>query len=123
MTEVKMEKKKKKLLISPQPLGPGFVSKHHYYVELEQLGYRVYFLNPPAKKRMTGVEITKPFNDKDLFVIDSSFPNNLFLRYHLGAVYSLLVNAWIKRVLKKLPGIDIVWCFETNIFRDLSIFK
>jgi len=118
-----LEEKKTILLISPQPWGVVFVSKHHYAIELEQLGYRVYFLNPPSKNCKSIVEIMKPYEEKNLFVINSSFANNLFLRYHLGIIYSFLVKNWVNKVLKKLPVIDIVWCFETNIFRSLSIFK
>ncbi len=111
------------LLISPQAWGPVFVSKHHYAIALEQLGYNIYFLNPPNKNDKPVIEITKPYENKNLFVVAASFSDNLFLRYHANIIYAVLVKAWIKRVLKKLPAIDIVWCFETNIFRDLSIFK
>ena len=86
-------------------------------------GNIVYFLNPSSKKDRNSVNITKPYPEKKLFVVSSSFNNILFVRYHLRIFYSLLVRSWIKKILKKLPKIDIVWCFESNIFKSLQVFK
>ena len=59
---------------------------------------------------------------KKFSVIDSGFMNSLFLRYKFRPVYDLFVRGWIKKILKKLPPIDIAWCFETNIIHDLGVF-
>jgi glycosyltransferase involved in cell wall biosynthesis len=111
------------LIISPQPWGTMFVSKHHYALELERSGYDVYFLDPPVKGRYEKVKISKPFQEKNLFVIRSSFPNILFFRYHIPFIYAQLVKYWLKRVIKAIPPADIVWCFDTNTIKDLAVFK
>ena len=114
--------KKTILLISPQAWGNVFVSKHHYALVLEEMGYKVYFLDPPLKNSTEPLTVTRVHEDKDLYIIQSAFRNNLFLRYHFGILYSWLVKRWIKKLLLQLSDIDIIWCFETNIFRDFSIF-
>ena len=42
-------KKKCILVVSNEPWGKVWFSKHHYASELARLGHQVYFLNPPAK--------------------------------------------------------------------------
>ena len=113
---------KKILLISPQPWGTIHISKHHYAVALANLGHEVYFLNPPVNKRKK-IEVRNVLADKKLSVIDSGFRNSLFLRYKLRPLYDLFVRRWLKKILREIPPPDIVWCFETNIIRDLGIFK
>jgi glycosyltransferase involved in cell wall biosynthesis len=109
------------LLISPQPWGDMYVSKHHYAIALAALGHTVYFLNPPSA-RIRDVSVDAVNGRQNLFVVHSGFDNSLVLRYHFRLLYDLRVRKWLKKVLKRLPSIDTVWCFETNIISNLAYF-
>lgn len=109
------------VIISPQKWGKMHISKHHYAIELAKRNNTVYFLNPPIRQFLPKNQIEKK-ND-NLFIVNYSyfFPYNL--RFHARKLFDKLQAIQIKNLLKKIESIDIVWCFETNGFSDLSIFN
>lgn len=107
------------LLISPQAWSSLHISKHHYAVALANSGYEVYFLNPAAS-RPKAVTVSQPIAGTPLYVVDSGFFKSLFLRYKIGFIYDIIVSAWIRKLMKRLPSIGLVWCFDTNSIRNLS---
>lgn len=112
--------KKNILIISPQPWGEMHISKHHYANALEKQGHQVYFLNPPSQKKLS---IKKLSDNKNSYIVDYNFSNSLVLRYHARPLYDWQLKRWMRRIMKMLPRIDVVWCFETNIIGDLGMFK
>ncbi|MGB4773115.1 MAG: hypothetical protein WBP58_16755 [Chitinophagaceae bacterium] len=115
-------KRLKILLISPQAWGNVRVSKHHYAASLAALGNSVFFLNPPVNEgNAFSMEDTEIENLK-VVSYGSFFP--LGLRFKFGGLYRMLMRYQVGRLLKRLgKEIDIVWCFEPNLYSDLSWFK
>lgn len=104
------------LIISPQPWGKNFISKHHYAQELSHLGHKVYFLDPPADDQ-----------------IQNQVSDNVHLikycpKYRgLNRLPSWLRRIMIKREIKNLyrlinNPIDIVWSFDPYRFQELDLF-
>lgn len=107
------------LLISPQKWDGQFVSKHHYARELAFKGNQVFFLGPPSKKGR--VEI-KPTNFENVFVISHSFWFSRKIRFHFRDLFDILVKFHVKSLIKKIGSIDLVWCFEPNLYKNLEWF-
>lgn len=108
-------KNKNILLISPEPWGHIFVSKHHYAVHLGKRGNKVFFLSPPSNAQ--SVEKTEYEN---VFSISyGGFPQGLrfypvFLqRYFIRKKFNLLQNLCEVQF-------DIVWSFDNSVFFDFS---
>ncbi len=101
------------LIVSPEPWGHIYVSKHHYAVCLSKLDNKVYFLGPPTKH----------------WGIEESQHHNLKILYYTGFVsgYHLLPKP-VRRIIfgliyRKLIRIsdstfDIVWSFDNSVFFD-----
>ena len=117
-------KNKTILIVSPQSWGKMHVSKHHYAIELAKRGNTVYFMNPPVRKIGVKIKVEKIKAFNNLFTLTYSlfFPYNL--RFHIRPVFSFLLLIQLK-IIKKIikENIDIVWCFETNLFSNLKHFK
>lgn len=107
--------KKNILIISPEPWGINFVSKHHYASLLSEKGNTVYFLNPPSATNK--VEEVKP----NLFVIDYK----LNMR-GINRMPSFLREFFNKRqinILKENFGkgsMDLVWNFDPYRFQNMK---
>jgi glycosyltransferase involved in cell wall biosynthesis len=106
------------LIISTEPWGTNFVSKHHYAINLSERGNSVFFLNPPGKTD------TVSKISENLSVIDYSLGlfrgvNKMpgFLRDFFNRI---LVNKILRLAGKK---IDIVWSFDPFRFQNLRLFK
>ena len=113
------------LLISPQPWGKMFLSKHNYSIELAEAGNKVYFLNPPTyKKFSTKLNVRVKEEQQNLFLIDYdlSVPVHV-LRFKARPVYDFIINNSLVRKLNKLAKFDELWCFEPNIFAGFRPFN
>ncbi len=109
------------LIVSPQAWGKLFVSKHYYATELAQLNNNVYFLNPPNFNLKTEIEINDITSNLHIIDFNPFFPYKL--RFHARTVYDFLMIFQVKRIQKKIAKkIDILWCFDFNLFTDLKIF-
>lgn len=112
------------LLISPQPWGRMFLSKHNYAIELAEAGHAVYFLNPPTyKKFSTHLDIRVKEELPNVFLVDYTLSNTAYvLRFKARAVYDLINKSLVKK-LNRLAAFDELWCFEPNLFSDFRIFN
>ena len=114
------------LLISPEPWGVNFVSKHHYANYLAK-NNTVYFLNPPSafSRKSFGKIDGKTTKIKDrLIVVD--YINLLPKMNKLPK--SLLETTFRKQAkliqkLVKIPVFDIVWSFDPFRFFDQNIWS
>lgn len=112
------------LVISPQRWGKMHVAKHHYAIELAKRGNQVIFLNPPDQALS---EAFKWENDPNLpglhfLTYRPFFP--LKLRFHFRLLFDVLMWLQIARLLRYLnQSIDVVWCFEPNLYSNLWWFK
>lgn len=109
------------LIISPEPWGKSFVSKHHYALELAGRGNNVFFLNPP-KNDFIGNSHVYEINE-NLKIIDYS---NAFkgINYLPGKLNDIFSYFLIKRILKNIGNIkfDVVWSFDPFRFQNLDLF-
>lgn len=112
------------LLISPEPWGKNFVSKHHYALELAKKGNKVFFLNPPKK----GIPKFNPFlNNKEvsdnLFLIDYQ-PIFRGLR-HLPTFLDVLILKIQIQILERAcnTNFNIVWNFENSRFYNFKPWR
>ncbi len=112
------------LIISPNPWGKMFVSKHHYAVALAALGHKVYFLNPLTFNGFN-TQLSAAIGYDNIKIIDTSLPQWAYiLRFKAKSIYNYIVNLHIKKILKTTAvHFDEVWCFETNLYPNLSKFK
>ncbi len=103
------------LLISPEPWGHIFVSKHHYAIELAKRDNQVFFLNPPSGE----------------FKIQKSEFKNLTIVDYRGFVkgmsfFPLFIRKWMQKIVyNKIQKIcnaemDIVWSFDNSVFYDFD---
>ena len=109
------------LLISPQEWNGLRVSKHHYAEELAKRGNRVFFLEPPGYK--SGNVEVRPSGIDNLFIVRYNFLFGPKIRFHFRRLYDFLASIYIKRIRKKLGNLDVVWCFEPNLYSNLTLFK
>jgi hypothetical protein len=103
-----------------------FLSKHHYTIELAKRGNRVYFLNPPeeteGRKLKKDIEITPSETIPNLYFIQHRlfFPYNI--KFHAQHLYQWLMGFHIRKLLKALPELDIVWSFDLGNLYPLKLF-
>lgn len=114
------------LLISPEPWGTNFVSKHHYANYLSN-NHTVYFLNPPkgfSKNPLKGINAEIKQIKQGLFTIDylNLIPRlNTFPKWIQNIVYKKQALQIQKKIgIKKL---DIVWNFDPYRFFDQSVWE
>jgi hypothetical protein len=113
------------LLISPQPWGKMYLSKHNYAIELAEAGNKVYFLNPPVYKKIsTGFNLKVREELPNLYLVDYflSVPLHI-LRFKARPVYDFIIRNSLIRAINKLGPIDELWCFEPNIFSSFKEFN
>jgi hypothetical protein len=115
---------KKVLIISPQPWGKMFVSKHHYAIELARRVNTVYFLEPPVANRKPFIKMVPVDAVPSIILVQYSTAFNLNLRFHFRGLFDRLMRMQVKKICRVInQKLDIAWCFETNLFSDLSWFK
>lgn len=110
-------KNKTILIISPEPWGINFVSKHHYASHLATDGNTVFFLNPPSEQ--TQIQCVA----SNLYVLD--YKPMLRGANRLPAVFrnglnSLQINHLQKNYIRQ--PLDIVWSFDPYRFQNLKQF-
>ena len=114
------------LLISPNPWGARKVSKHHYAELLANVGYQVYFLNPPKFRDELRTEVIINNSEMPNLTIIDIYQNIIFyhLRFKWKFLYSLLIRFSIAKI-NKINGCayDILWSFESNLYSDLRLFN
>ena len=105
------------LLISPEPWGAYFVSKHHYALALAERGNSVFFLNPPSK-RFRCLPVVQ-----NLWVVDYH-PLLRGLSHLPEWLSSWLTKMQFNNLEDKLSRkIDIIWNFENSRFFNLSTIR
>lgn len=108
----------KVLIISPDPWGINFVSKHHYAQALARLGFSVFFLNPP----------------RSAFAREEIEPNLVVLSYRVTFRGLNRLPVFLRKVLMRIEvqrlrryfqieDLDLVWSFDPFRFQDLALFK
>lgn len=112
---------KKILIISPQAWDKVRVSKHHYAISLAGNGNTVYFLDPPSAQ-VSGITVSETGID-GLSVVRYRpfFP--ISIRFRFGSAFRLLMGMQVRKLVDRLGDIDIVWCFDPNLYADLSKFN
>lgn len=111
------------VLISPEPWGENFVSKHHYANYLAK-NNKVYFLNPAdgsAKFPLSGMDIRTKTIHENLIIV--SYKNLIpSLNALPKFIQKLTYRQQIQRLKKSLnlSKIDLIWSFDPNRFFDLS---
>lgn len=113
------------LLISPQPWGKMYLSKHNYAIELVEAGNKVYFLNPPTYKKVsTKLDVKVKEELPNLFLVDYFLSSPVhILRFKARPVYDFIIQHSLIRRLNKLAKFDEVWCFDPNIFSSFKPFN
>lgn len=115
------------LVISPQHWSHIAVSKHHYATELARdAECRVYYLCPPFPVGSKQFSITPSGVLSNLYIVEYSYSFRfpLFLRYKFSFLYDYLMRQWVtKTLLSHIPSFYEVWCFDGNVFQNLSWFK
>ena len=115
---------KKILLISPNEWGKMFISKHHYAIELARLGNDVFFLNPPDYTQKQYIKIEKHSTISNLTIITYRPFLPFFLRFHARRIYDFLLRFELRHLTRSIGlPMDIVWCFETNLYGNLTYFN
>lgn len=111
-----MIKNKNILVISPEPWGINFVSKHHYASLLSE-NNTVFFLNPPSDSHSI-----KKMSDS-LNIIDYK-PIIRGARFLPDFLQSMMTKFEIKRI-EKLAGctFDVVWNFDSSRFYAVSTIQ
>ena len=114
---------KRILLLSPNPWGTMRVSKHHYAEALARRGNSVYFLEPPHGRWRTRPSVRTTDAADGVVVIEPGVGAPLVARYKAARVYGLMLRSYVRRVVAAIGGPpDIVWCFDSNTYPDLSWF-
>ena len=106
------------LIISPEPWKWQHVSKHHYAITLANMGYKVYFLNPPITTS-NQIEIlnTKYAN---LYKIETPQVTK-GLRFYPKSLRVFLEKKWLKK-LENIIGekFTTIWLFENSRFYNME---
>lgn len=112
------------LIISQQPWGEMFISKHHYAVELAKLGNKVYYLDGPDQREQLAkgeVKVNKThYEGLSLITHRLSFP--YILKFKAKPVYDYLLRFHIKKILSRIGAVDIVWSFDLSDTIPLRLF-
>lgn len=111
---------KRILVISPQAWDKVRVSKHHYAITLAEKGNTVFFLNPPSDEGPSMRQEETSYPGLSIIHYRPFFP--VAIRFRLGWLFRRLMAVQVKRLMREIGGVDIVWCFEPNLYADLEIF-
>ncbi len=110
------------LLISSEPWGKIYISKHHYANALAARGNKVFFLNPPDFTLKRGTVNIREINEH-LSVISYRPVFPWVIKFHARWLFDLLIRKIIANIIKHTGSIDIVWDFNCSyLYNDLSAF-
>jgi len=122
-TSSKQLKGKTILLISPDRWGEMHISKHHYAKSLAKRGNTVYFLNPPSDNLKTFATCVEIANYQNLYLVEYKRVGPKFLRFKARWLFDRLIKRLIRKLSTFIPDeIDLVWCFEPNLFSNPRLF-
>jgi hypothetical protein len=111
-------------IISPQPWSGFRVSKHHYALELAELGHEVFFIEAPDRNADASITVrhTDVPNIKSV-TYRTWFPYQL--KFHARPAFDLCMKRQAQLIIKKIgKRPEIVWDFDVdNRFNDLRAFK
>jgi glycosyltransferase involved in cell wall biosynthesis len=113
------------LIISQQPMGEMFLSKHHYAIELASRGNHVYFLHPPDQKsKLTlGQICISSTQFPQLFKVDHRLFIPYATKFHAKKLYDAYMKWHLRRVLKRIGNsIDLIWSFDISDTIPLRCF-
>lgn len=108
-------------LISPERWGKMRISKHHYALELADRGCTVYFIEPPTLDTQ-GVTIRQTDDHPRVYVVTYKpvFRGERFLP---AVIFEWLLRRQIRLLVDQIGRKpDVVWCFQSFLFRNLSWF-
>lgn len=108
-------------LISPERWGKMRISKHHYALELADQGCTVYFIEPPTLDTQ-GVTIRQTDDHPRVYVVTYKpvFRGERFLP---AVIFEWLLRRQIRLLVDQIGRKpDVVWCFQSFLFRNLSWF-
>lgn len=115
------------LIISSEPWGDVYVSKHHYANYLSR-NNKVYFLNPPSipwnLNSLFNIPVSIREIQKGLNVID--YGNPIPLIFKNPKFMQDLAHKWIIKAIKTIipeKEIDIIWSFDFKRFYNLQEWK
>ena len=113
------------LLISPQPWGKMYLSKHNYAIELAEAGNKVYFLNPPTYKKISArFDLNMREELPNLYLVDYFLSAPLhIMRFKARFIYDVIIQNSLVRKLNKMASFDEIWCFEPNLFSNFTFFQ
>lgn len=110
------------LIISPNAWGDMHISKHNYAITLSQMGYQVYFMNPPNQdQRVKDYEIKQIDGYNNLYIINIYLLANRvidYLRIRLNLTFIcdfLLLKLVIKIFKSENVNLDYIWSFDPNL--------
>lgn len=110
------------LIISPEPWGVNFLSKHHYALTLANWGNKVYFLNPATRDLDESIRIKKSGHE-GLYLIDYRSPMKGTYRLP-GPLRRILVGREIQKIRQGLDQkIDVVWSFDPHRLQQIQGFE
>lgn len=111
------------LIVSPNSWGDMRVSKHHYAVALARRGNRVFFLNPPEAHAKARFRLLDVEGVEGLSIITYRPFVPFIIRFRFRRLFDLVAAAHVRWLTKKLNRpIDVVWCFDANLYSDLGWF-
>ena len=112
----------KVLLISPQPWDHIHLSKHHYAMELARQGNEVFFLGPPDDTVDEGIRVEAAADTPGLKILRYRLGIPPAVRIHMRPMFDLLLRRTISNIREATGPVDVVWCFDFNLFADLGVF-
>jgi glycosyltransferase involved in cell wall biosynthesis len=112
----------KVLLISPQPWNHIHLSKHHYAMELARQGNEVFFLGPPEDHAGPRIIVEAVPDVPRLNIVRYRLGIPPAVRIHMRPMFDLLLRRTIANIREAAGPVDVVWCFDFNLFADLGVF-
>lgn len=111
-------------ILSQQPWGEMFISKHHYAVELARLGNKVFYINGPDQEGILkpGQVAITPTGIDGLACVTHRLFFPYFFKFKARAVYDYLLRFHIRNIIKKTGTPDVVWSFDLSDTMPLRMF-
>ncbi len=111
-------------MLSPEPWGKIFISKHNYAIALARRRNEVYFFNSVRAGLLPGKFSVRESGYSNLKIVEFRPPFPLALKFHAKKLYGYLMNLYLKYISKALAlKPDIIWDFNSSYeYGDLSAF-
>ncbi|MCP4787044.1 MAG: glycosyltransferase family 4 protein [Fuerstiella sp.] len=112
---------KRVLMISPQVWDFIHVSKHHYTKEIARSASKVFFLEPPLP-HAAEITVTSVPENETISVVRCRATIPRWVRFKANWLYQMFLRRHIHRLRSKLGELDVVWCFEPNLYPRPELF-